>query len=138
MVVLRGNRAVWKGPFFQPFKLPALTTNSTGTPGAAAAAAAAAAANTTSAAVAAQKARRMNPRHPNARNQQSTVQEDAMQLRTKARNCTILPSFVGHTFYVHNGKQFLPVRVSEEMIGHRLGEFSFTKKPAIYRADNKK
>ncbi|KAI3635309.1 hypothetical protein MIR68_006875 [Amoeboaphelidium protococcarum] len=50
------------------------------------------------------------------------------QMRTTARNCTILPSFVNHTFHVHNGKNYVPVHVTEEMIGHRLGEFSHTRR----------
>ena len=46
---------------------------------------------------------------------------------TWARACTILPEFVGHTFMVHNGKIFVKVFVTEEMVGHRLGEFSPTR-----------
>lgn len=45
-------------------------------------------------------------------------------IKTWARACTITPDFVGHTFMVHNGKQHLKVYVSEEMVGHKLGEFS--------------
>ncbi len=45
-------------------------------------------------------------------------------IKTWARRCTIVPEFVGHTFLVHNGKQFLKVFVTEEMVGHKLGEFS--------------
>lgn len=48
-------------------------------------------------------------------------------IRTWARACTIVPEFVGHTFMVHNGKQHLKVFVTEEMVGHRLGEFSPTR-----------
>ncbi len=48
-------------------------------------------------------------------------------LRTWARACTIVPEFVGHTFMVHNGKQHLKVFVTEEMVGHRLGEFAPTR-----------
>jgi small subunit ribosomal protein S19 len=48
-------------------------------------------------------------------------------LKTWARACTIVPEFVGHTFMVHNGKAFLKVFVTEEMVGHRLGEFSPTR-----------
>jgi ribosomal protein S19 len=50
-----------------------------------------------------------------------------------ARSCTILPSFVGLKFLVHNGKDYLPVHVTEEMIGHKLGEFAFTRKRFTYR-----
>ena len=48
-------------------------------------------------------------------------------LRTWARACTIVPEFVGHTFEVHNGKTFHRVLVSEDMVGHKLGEFSPTR-----------
>ena len=47
--------------------------------------------------------------------------------RTWARNCTIVPEFVGHTFLVHNGKIFHNVFVTEDMVGHKLGEFSPTR-----------
>lgn len=49
-------------------------------------------------------------------------------IKTWARNCTITPEMVGFTFGVHNGKEFIPVHVSEEMVGHKLGEFSPTTK----------
>ncbi len=48
-------------------------------------------------------------------------------VKTWARACTIVPEFVGHTFLVHNGKAFLKVLVTEEMVGHKLGEFSLTR-----------
>ncbi|HPD16660.1 MAG TPA: 30S ribosomal protein S19 [Planctomycetota bacterium] len=48
-------------------------------------------------------------------------------LRTWARSCTIVPEFVGHTFLVHNGKNFLRIFVTENMVGHKLGEFSPTR-----------
>ncbi|MGI5831947.1 MAG: 30S ribosomal protein S19 [Thermoguttaceae bacterium] len=48
-------------------------------------------------------------------------------IKTWARSCTILPEFVGHTFMVHNGKVFVKVFVTEEMVGHKLGEFSPTR-----------
>ncbi len=48
-------------------------------------------------------------------------------ITTWARACTIVPEFVGHTFMVHNGKQHLKVFVSEDMVGHKLGEFSPTR-----------
>lgn len=49
-------------------------------------------------------------------------------IRTWARNSTITPEFVGFTFGVHNGKTHIPVFVSENMVGHKLGEFSPTRK----------
>lgn len=48
-------------------------------------------------------------------------------LKTWARACTIVPEFVGHTFMVHNGKLHVKVYVSEEMVGHKLGEFAPTR-----------
>jgi small subunit ribosomal protein S19 len=48
-------------------------------------------------------------------------------IKTWSRRSTIIPEFVGFTFLVHNGKKFLPVYVSERMVGHKLGEFSFTR-----------
>jgi small subunit ribosomal protein S19 len=48
-------------------------------------------------------------------------------IKTWSRSCVISPDFVGHTFAVHNGRQHLPVFVTEQMVGHRLGEFSPTR-----------
>jgi len=48
-------------------------------------------------------------------------------IKTWARECTVVPDFVGHTFMVHNGKAHLKVFVTEDMVGHRLGEFSPTR-----------
>ncbi len=48
-------------------------------------------------------------------------------VKTWSRASVITPEFVGHTFAVHNGKQFIPVYVTENMVGHRLGEFSPTR-----------
>lgn len=48
-------------------------------------------------------------------------------IKTWARACTIIPEFVGYTFLVHNGKMFHKVLVSEDMVGHKLGEFSLTR-----------
>ena len=52
-------------------------------------------------------------------------------IKTWARACTIVPEFVGHTFMVHNGKGFQNVFVTEDMVGHKLGEFSLTR---LFRA----
>ncbi len=49
-------------------------------------------------------------------------------IKTYSRRSTIYPDFVGHTFAVHNGKDFIPVYVTEDMVGHKLGEFSLTRK----------
>ena len=48
-------------------------------------------------------------------------------IKTWARRCTIIPEFVGFTFLVHNGKMFHKVFVTEDMVGHKLGEFSMTR-----------
>jgi len=48
-------------------------------------------------------------------------------LKTWSRRSTIVPEFVGHTLAVHNGKKFIPVYVTENMVGHRLGEFALTR-----------
>ncbi len=48
-------------------------------------------------------------------------------IKTWSRRSMITPAFVGHTFNVHNGKNFLPVFITENMVGHRLGEFALTR-----------
>ncbi|HEX4810482.1 MAG TPA: 30S ribosomal protein S19 [Bryobacteraceae bacterium] len=48
-------------------------------------------------------------------------------VKTWSRRSTIVPDFIGHTFAVHNGKKFIPVYVTENMVGHKLGEFSPTR-----------
>ncbi len=53
---------------------------------------------------------------------------DKKVIKTWSRAAVIIPEFVGHTFAVHNGKEHTPVFVSENMVGHRLGEFSPTRK----------
>jgi small subunit ribosomal protein S19 len=52
---------------------------------------------------------------------------DKKVVRTWSRRSTISPEMVGHTIAVHNGKKFIPVYVTENMVGHKLGEFSFTR-----------
>ena len=56
----------------------------------------------------------------NARNEKRVI-------KTWARSCTISPDFVGHTMAVHNGNKFIPVYITENMVGHKLGEFSPTR-----------
>ena len=56
----------------------------------------------------------------NARNEKRVI-------KTWSRASTVLPDFVGHTFAVHNGNKFIPVYVTENMVGHKLGEFSPTR-----------
>ena len=48
-------------------------------------------------------------------------------IQTWARSCTIIPDFVSHTFMVHNGNKFLKVFITEDMVGHKLGEFAPTR-----------
>ena len=48
-------------------------------------------------------------------------------IKTWARNSTILPDFVGVSFQIYNGKKFIPITISEDMVGHKLGEFSPTR-----------
>ena len=59
------------------------------------------------------------------------------QIKTWSRRSTILPQFVGLTFAVHNGKKHVPVLVSEDMVGHKLGEFSPTRTYYGHTADKK-
>jgi len=58
-------------------------------------------------------------------------------IKTWSRRSTILPQFVGLTFQVHNGNKFIPVHVSEEMVGHKLGEFALTRTFKGHPADKK-
>ena len=48
-------------------------------------------------------------------------------IKTWSRNSTIIPDFVGHSFMIHNGKSFISITISEEMVGHKLGEFAPTR-----------
>ncbi|ASP28708.1 30S ribosomal protein S19 [Spiroplasma corruscae] len=59
-------------------------------------------------------------------------------IKTWSRRSTIFPSFVGHTFSVHNGKEFITVYVTEDMVGHKLGEFAPTRKFGGHGDDKKK
>ncbi len=59
-------------------------------------------------------------------------------IKTWSRRSTIFPSFVGHTFAVHNGKQHIPVYVTEDMVGHKLGEFVATRNYRGHGKDEKK
>jgi small subunit ribosomal protein S19 len=59
-------------------------------------------------------------------------------IKTWSRRSTILPTFIGHTLAVHNGKKFIPVYVTENMVGHKLGEFSPTRTFKGHVAKNEK
>jgi len=58
------------------------------------------------------------------RNERAKVREP---IKTWSRDCTIVPEFVGHTFLIHNGRLFIKLYVTEDMVGHKLGEFSPTR-----------
>jgi len=58
-------------------------------------------------------------------------------IKTWSRRSTILPEFVGYTFAVHNGRKFIPVFVTENMVGHKLGEFAPTRTYYGHGADKK-
>jgi len=62
---------------------------------------------------------------------------DKRPVKTWSRRSTVLPDFVGLTIAVHNGKQHVPVYVSENMVGHKLGEFSLTRTFKGHAADKK-
>ena len=66
----------------------------------------------------------------NGRNEKRVV-------KTWARSSTVLPEFVGHTYAVHNGNKFIPVYVTENMVGHKLGEFSPTRLFRGHTGNNK-
>jgi len=62
---------------------------------------------------------------------------DKRPVKTWSRRSTVLPEFVGLTIAVHNGKQHIPVYVSENMVGHKLGEFALTRTFKGHSADKK-
>ncbi|RGB29851.1 putative mitochondrial ribosomal protein S19 [Rhizophagus diaphanus] len=66
------------------------------------------------------------------------AQANNVPIKTQARSCTILPAFVGLKFLVHNGKDYIPVTIMEEMVGHKLGEFSPTRKKFTFRKTKNK
>jgi len=54
-------------------------------------------------------------------------QSNPTPIKTWSRKSTIIPEFVGYSFLIYNGKKFIPIKISEEMVGHKLGEFSPTR-----------
>ena len=60
--------------------------------------------------------------------QEMTASGEKRVLKTWSRSSTIFPEFVGHTFAVHDGRKHVPVYVTEDMVGHKLGEFAPTRK----------
>ncbi len=67
----------------------------------------------------------------------AATNNDRRVIKTWSRRSTILPEMVGVTFAVHNGKKFIPVFVTENMVGHKLGEFSLTRVFFGHAADKK-
>ena len=65
------------------------------------------------------------------------TQNQKKVVKTWSRRSTVLPEFVGHTFAVHNGRKFVPVFVTENMVGHKLGEFSPTRTFIGHSAEKK-
>ena len=63
---------------------------------------------------------------------------DKQPIKTWSRKSTIIPEFVGHSFLIHNGKKFIPIKISEEMVGHKLGEFSPTRQFSGHTPADKK
>ncbi len=58
-------------------------------------------------------------------------------VRTWSRRSMVTPDMVGHNLHVHNGRLFMPVFITENMVGHRLGEFAPTRKPTVHAGDRK-
>jgi len=62
----------------------------------------------------------------------------SVPIKTWSRKSTIIPEFIGTSFLIHNGKKFIPIKISEEMVGHKLGEFSPTRKFSGHTPADKK
>ncbi|HEY7985773.1 MAG TPA: 30S ribosomal protein S19 [Methylophilaceae bacterium] len=67
----------------------------------------------------------------------ASANKDRRPIKTWSRRSTVLPDFVGLTIAVHNGKQHIPVLISENMVGHKLGEFALTRTFRGHAADRK-
>lgn len=75
--------------------------------------------------------------HLAAKVQKAVAANDKRPIKTWSRRSTITPDFVGLTIAVHNGRQHIPVYVSENMVGHKLGEFALTRTFKGHPADKK-
>jgi len=64
--------------------------------------------------------------------------ERVLPIRTQARSATILPNFVGLKFQIHNGKNYIDLTITEDMVGHKLGEFAPTRKQFTYKQTKNK
>ena len=79
--------------------------------------------------------------HLRAKVEKAVAIKDKKPIKTWSRRSTILPDFIGVTIAVHNGKQHVPVYISDQMVGHKLGEFALTrtfKGPPADKKANKK
>ena len=65
-------------------------------------------------------------------------QSNRQPIKTWSRKSTIIPEFVGYSFLIYNGKKFIPIKISEEMVGHKLGEFSPTRQFSGHTPADKK
>ena len=65
-------------------------------------------------------------------------QANPMPIKTWSRKSTIIPEFIGISFLIYNGKKFIPIKISEEMVGHKLGEFSPTRQFSGHTPADKK
>ena len=65
-------------------------------------------------------------------------QSNTSPIKTWSRKSTIIPDFVGYSFLIYNGKKFIPIKISEEMVGHKLGEFSPTRQFSGHTPADKK
>ena len=68
----------------------------------------------------------------------AVAENDKKPIKTWSRKSTIIPEFVGYSFLIHNGKKFIPIKISEEMVGHKLGEFSPTRQFSGHTPADKK
>jgi small subunit ribosomal protein S19 len=75
--------------------------------------------------------------HLQAKIDKAQANKDKKPIKTWSRRSTILPDFIGLTIAVHNGKQHVPVYVTEQMVGHKLGEFALTRTFKGHAADKK-
>ena len=69
--------------------------------------------------------------------EKQNVNDDKSVIKTWSRASTILPTMIGHTIAVHNGKAHIPVFITEQMVGHKLGEFAVTRTYRGHVADKK-
>ena len=70
--------------------------------------------------------------------EQQKTKGTSVPIKTWSRKSTIIPEFVGFSFLIHNGKKFIPIKISEEMVGHKLGEFSPTRQFSGHTPADKK